>query len=157
MRAQVDLQYPPAKERPARGAAQPLSFRPGQAPSKGGAARLAWPEGSDGSRPSFADLLAGSLRREADMRAWFDAKLSYQHVRQTRAPKRLPRVLVVSTALADAEDLIWWQPYAAPKAPLRRTAAWLPPAVSIDARWQQSEVLCLFPMHFPFAFSGSCT
>lgn len=136
----MDLQYPAAKERPARAAAQPLSFRPGQGPPKAsGGALASWPEGA--RRPSFAELLAGSLRREADMRAWFDAKLSYQHVRQTRAPKRLPRVLVVSTALADAEDLIWWQPYggSGPKEG-RRSADWLPGAVAIDALWQQSEV-----------------
>ena len=88
----MDLRYPPAKERPARASAQPLSFRPGQAPQRSAGAQLTWPEGSDPARPSFASLLAGCLKREADMRAWFDAKLSYQHVRQTRLPKKLPKV-----------------------------------------------------------------
>lgn len=43
-------------------------------------------------RPSFSQLLAASLKPAADMRAWFDERLKYQHVQQQRLPKRLPTV-----------------------------------------------------------------
>ena len=91
----MDLQYPPSRERPVGAAAKQLSFRPGQAPPRAQRAfNLAslWPPGSDGDRPSFAGMLQRSLKREAELRAWFDAKLSYQHVQQTRLPKALPKV-----------------------------------------------------------------
>ena len=95
MPEQVELQYPPAKERPKAAAAKRLSFRPGQARPRTGGAAPQWPPGSDAVRPTFAALLAGSLRREAELRAWYDANLGYQHVRQTRLPKRLPKVLAL--------------------------------------------------------------
>ena len=43
-------------------------------------------------RPSFSELLAASLKPTADMRAWFDDRLKYQHVQQQRLPKKLPTV-----------------------------------------------------------------
>lgn len=63
-----------------------------QARPRTGSAAPQWPPGSDAARPTFSALLAASLRREAELRAWYDANLGYQHVRQTRLPKRLPKV-----------------------------------------------------------------
>ncbi|BDA40432.1 probable PAN2-PAN3 deadenylation complex catalytic subunit pan2 [Coccomyxa sp. Obi] len=136
---QVELQYPPAKERPTRAAGaadapQPLSFRPGEAPKA--AALPQW--APDQVRPSFSELLAASLKPAADMRAWFDDRLKYQHVQQQRLPKRLPTVLVVSCGLLDSADLLWWQPYHSH--PHRRSCAWLPAAIEVTSDYSTSQV-----------------
>ncbi|CAL8467279.1 g6816 [Coccomyxa elongata] len=147
---QVELQYPLAKERPTRAAGaadapQPLSFRPGEAPKA--ASLLQWapdqarcPSLNLGFRvrPSFSQLLAASLKPAADMRAWFDERLKYQHVQQQRLPKRLPTVLVVSCGLLDSADLVWWQPYHSH--PQRRSCAWLPGAIEVTSDYNTSQV-----------------
>ena len=43
-------------------------------------------------RPRFCDVLARSLRPQAELRAWFDEQLGYQPVQQTRIPLNMPNV-----------------------------------------------------------------
>ena len=43
-------------------------------------------------RPRFSDVLARSLRPQAELRAWFDEQLGYQPVQQTRIPLNMPDV-----------------------------------------------------------------
>lgn len=53
------------------------------------------------------------------------------------------QVLVLSSGLVDAEDLVWWQPYEsqAPTGDARRhDKAWLPAAIEVDSQWQASQV-----------------
>ncbi len=58
-------------------------------------------------RPSFSELLAASLKPTADMRAWFDDRLKYQHVQQQRLPKKLPTVRAhLPTLLVIAIELL---------------------------------------------------
>jgi PAB-dependent poly(A)-specific ribonuclease subunit 2 len=120
---QVDLQYPPPKERPGSGGAAAAAGAP--------------------PRPSFAQLLQRSLYTCAEMRAWFDPEVGYQLVRQEKVPAALPQVLVVSCGLEDRGDLAWWAPVAggepaagrgASSPPRRpRARAWLPFALAITA------------------------
>ena len=52
-------------------------------------------------------------------------------------------MLVLSSGLADAEDLVWWQPYQSqpPGSDGRRQSkAWLPMAIEVDSHWQASQV-----------------
>ncbi|CAL5225176.1 g7957 [Coccomyxa viridis] len=139
---QVELKYLPASERPTQtaGQAQPLSFRPGELPKQ--AAKLPqW--GPDQERPSFSALLASSLKADARMRAWYDASLGYQQVQQTRLPKALPKVLVLSCGLLDVTDLVWWQPHHNPleKDGIRRqSTAWLPGAIEVASDPDNAEV-----------------
>lgn len=63
---QVDLQYPPPKERP--GGTAGLTSGTAAAPASPDAAAAAGAAG----RPSFAALLQRSLKVQAEMRAWFD-------------------------------------------------------------------------------------
>ena len=74
---QVELHYPPAKERP-----------PMQPASGTGAVAKA----SKSKWPRFCDVLARSLRPQAELRAWFDEQLGYQPVQQTRIPLNMPNV-----------------------------------------------------------------
>jgi hypothetical protein len=53
------------------------------------------------ARPSFSELLAASLRPSAEMRAWFDDRLKYQLVQQSRVPMKLPKVGMCPPVLAD--------------------------------------------------------
>jgi hypothetical protein len=89
---QMDLLYPPAKDRPAGGSngGGPGAPPPGSAPNspdaKAGtrvaaAAAAAAAAGSTASRdasgrPSFAGLLQQSLKVQSEMRAWFDEEVS---------------------------------------------------------------------------------
>ncbi|KAL4430743.1 hypothetical protein ABPG75_005999 [Micractinium tetrahymenae] len=172
---QVDLQYPPAKERPGGGTsgrggtasnpastassplgrpaappATPPALSLGSASAPGSpdavavkaaaaAAAVAAAAGTGGaSRPSFAELLQGSLRVQSEMRAWFDEEVKYQYVRQTRVPRQLPTVLVINCGLQDREDLCWWQPYATAAEdsegnPVVRRRPWLPAAIAVTA------------------------
>eukprot|EP00884_Botryococcus_braunii_P016717 jgi/Botrbrau1/3729/Bobra.0363s0014.1 len=98
---QVELQYPPAKERPTR-ATDP--------------------------RPCFGELMARSLRPDDTLKAWFDDVLQYQPMRQTRVPVVLPPVLAVSCGLQDVEDLLWWQPYPAGN---NASRPWLPCLIKV--------------------------
>ena len=72
---QVDLQYPPAKDRPAV-----------QTVAGGGSSA------ADRKRPRFSAVLARSLQPQADLRAWFDEQHGYQPVQQMRLPLKLPNV-----------------------------------------------------------------
>ena len=74
---QVELHYPPAKDRP-----------PMQPASGAGTSAKA----SKSKRPRFCDVLARSLRPQAELRAWFDEQLGYQPVQQTRIPLNMPNV-----------------------------------------------------------------
>ncbi|KAL4432378.1 hypothetical protein ABPG77_001677 [Micractinium sp. CCAP 211/92] len=169
---QVDLQYPPPKERPAGGAgcaggtastpasaasspvvrlAAPPSAPPtlalGAASAPGSpdaAAKVAavvtaaGDASSGAARPSFAELLQGSLKVQGEMRAWFDEEVKYQYVRQTRVPKQLPTVLVINCGLQDREDLCWWQPCTVPAEdsegrPVVHRRPWLPAAIAVTA------------------------
>lgn len=76
--AQVELQYPAAKDRP------PMP------PVSAAGAKPAVP--SKSKRPCFCDVLACSLRPQAELRAWFDEQLGYQPVQQTRLPLNMPNV-----------------------------------------------------------------
>lgn len=122
---QVDLQYPPAKNRPAL--VPSVSSTPSMASfSAAAAAAAAAAAGGEGqaqgqglncssgsaasARHSFSDLLASSLHTVSEMRAWFDEAVSYQMVRQERCPVQLPQVLIVNAGLEDRGDLGWWQP-----------------------------------------------
>jgi PAB-dependent poly(A)-specific ribonuclease subunit 2 len=117
---QVDLQYPPPKDRPslssfstastngsAPGGTSPKNSDISSAEAGGGGSGAAT---EAFSRPSFADVLASSMHTVADMRAWFDEVVSYQLVRQERCPTNLPQVLLVNCGLEDRGDLAWWQP-----------------------------------------------
>lgn len=81
---QVELHYPPAKDRP-----------PVQAPAGGGASPKAAPSKKSNKRPHFCDVLAQSLKPQADLRAWFDEQVGYQPVQQTRIPLNMPNVRCV--------------------------------------------------------------
>lgn len=115
---QVDLQYPPAKERPGVGggggtggtASNPASaassplVRPSAPPSAPPALTLG-PASAPGSpdaaaaaravaagnalnttaRPSFAELLQGSLKVQSEMRAWFDEEVRQRSCLPVRA------------------------------------------------------------------------
>ncbi len=48
--------------------------------------------GGKSKRPRFCDVLARSLKPQADLRAWFDEQLGYQPVQQTRIPLNMPNV-----------------------------------------------------------------
>jgi PAB-dependent poly(A)-specific ribonuclease subunit 2 len=61
-------------------------------------------------RPSFGDVLAQSLLTSTEFRAWFNADLGYQMVRQDRIPCEMPNILVVACGLESEDDLVWWQP-----------------------------------------------
>ena len=91
---QVDLQYPPPKDRPSVTVADTGSNT----------------STADQNRPSFSDILAASLRPVNEMRAWYDEVVSYQHVKQQRCPLSLPQVMVVNCGLEDKADVAWWQP-----------------------------------------------
>ena len=91
------------------------------------------------NRPTFADVLAASLRTSVEMRAWFDEQVSYQFVRQERIPTALPEVLVVNCGLEDRENLAWWQPIRV-KAQDRNHTEWLPTTISIASSPKQWEV-----------------
>ncbi|KAL4859552.1 PAN2-PAN3 deadenylation complex catalytic subunit pan2 [Chlorella vulgaris] len=143
---QVDLQYPPPKERPtaATAAAPPAAAAaaagatPASPSAPAVATAVAAAEGAAAARPSFAGLLQQSLKVQAEMRAWFDEEVKYQYVRQTRVPRSLPQVLVVNTGLQDREDLAWWRPYTYTALDLQgeavtRQRAWLPAAVAVTA------------------------
>lgn len=75
---QVELHYPPAKDRPPM---QP-ALADGAAPKAVGKS----------NRPRFCEVLARSLRPQAELRAWFDEQLGYQSVQQTRLPLNMPNV-----------------------------------------------------------------
>ena len=77
---QVELHYPPAKDRPALASSAPP------------------PGGSKAKRPRFCDVLARSLRPQAELRAWFDEQLGYQPVQQTRIPLNMPNVSMAPPA-----------------------------------------------------------
>ncbi|KAL0035726.1 hypothetical protein WJX77_000104 [Trebouxia sp. C0004] len=113
---QVELHYPPAKDRP-----------PVQSPAANGATPKPAPAGNS-KRPRFCDVLACSLKPQADLRAWFDEQLGYQPVHQTRIPLNMPNVLAMTCGLTDGADLAWWQPW--------RTASthrpWLPWAIAVQ-------------------------
>ncbi|KAL0035268.1 hypothetical protein WJX79_009470 [Trebouxia sp. C0005] len=113
---QVELHYPPAKDRP-----------PVQSPAVSGASPKAAAAGKS-KRPRFCDVLARSLKPQADLRAWFDEQLGYQPVQQTRIPLNMPNVLAITCGLTDGADLAWWQPW--------RTASthrpWLPWAITVQ-------------------------
>lgn len=47
---------------------------------------------SKSKRLRFCDVLARSLRPQAELRAWFDEQLGYQPVQQTRIPLNMPNV-----------------------------------------------------------------
>mmetsp|Transcript_18769 Transcript_18769/g.48144 ORF Transcript_18769/g.48144 Transcript_18769/m.48144 type:complete len:1322 (+) Transcript_18769:261-4226(+) len=102
---QVELQYPPPSERPG--------------------------EKGSSQRPSFASLLVGGLRPQADLRAWFDEKHGYQMVRQMRVPTALPQVMVVNCGMQDRADVAWWQPWSGPDGGER---PWLPWAIEVETR-----------------------
>ena len=93
----VELAYPLAKARP-----EPWWETAG----RGSAAAAAAAVGG----PSFADLLAASLRADVCARAWFDADVGYAPVTSTRVPTALPPYLVVCAGLHDRGDLAWWAP-----------------------------------------------
>jgi hypothetical protein len=151
---QVDLLYPPAKDRPAGAAGTIRSGTasvPGSAPTSpdaksvassaaaaAAAAAAAGAAAGGAGRPAFADLLQQSLKVQSEMRAWFDEEVKYQYVQQTRVPKTLPQVLVVNCGLQDKEDLCWWQPvpYAAVDLegePVTRQRAWMPHAIAVTS------------------------
>ncbi|KAL0054988.1 hypothetical protein WJX82_005488 [Trebouxia sp. C0006] len=113
---QVELHYPPAKDRP-----------PVQSPTVSGASPKAAAAGKS-KRPRFCDVLARSLKPQADLRAWFDEQLGYQPVQQTRIPLNMPNVLAMTCGLTDGADLAWWQPW--------RTSSthrpWLPWAIAVQ-------------------------
>lgn len=113
---QVELHYPPAKDRP-----------PVQSPAVSGASPKAAAAGKS-KRPRFCDVLARSLKPQADLRAWFDEQLGYQPVQQTRIPLNMPNVLAMTCGLTDGADLAWWQPW--------HTASthrpWLPWAIAVQ-------------------------
>ncbi|KAK9820479.1 hypothetical protein WJX72_010776 [[Myrmecia] bisecta] len=64
-------------------------------------------------RPRFGELLRQSLRAEGELRAWFDDKLGYQLMKQSRVPLSLPQTMAISCGLQDLANLAWWQPYTA--------------------------------------------
>ena len=82
---QVELQYPPASQRPSvpGTAAAAAAAADSKAPSKGKA---------PATRPTFADILASSLVPTSEMRAWYSEERGYQSLRQTRVPVTLPQV-----------------------------------------------------------------
>ena len=50
---------------------------------------------------------------------------------------------MLSSGLADTEDLVWWQPYQSQPPTgdgCRRSKAWLPAAIEVDSHWQASQV-----------------
>jgi len=112
---QVELQYPPASQRPALEAAS-----------------------TSKTRPSFASLLAASMRTQSDLKAWFDEKHGYQMVRQTRVPTCLPKIIVVSCGMQDRKDLAWWMPV---KEAGGEEKPWLPWAVEVETQPQDWEVV----------------
>jgi PAB-dependent poly(A)-specific ribonuclease subunit 2 len=117
---QVDLQYPPPKDRPALSSFSTASTNNGTGGGASGGRddvgnRDAAAAAAAFARPSFADVLASSMHTVADMRAWFDEVVSYQLVRQERCPTNLPQVMLVNCGLEDRGDLAWWQPVRAEK------------------------------------------
>eukprot|EP00887_Chlorella_sp_A99_P005338 scaffold1.g5338.t1 len=143
---QIDLQYPPAKDRPPMASGLAQAPAGGAEPGGAAAAPGAGEADSSAGRPSFADLLRSSLKTQSEMRAWFDEEVKYQWVRQNRAPTGLPPVLTVNCGLQarDRGDLAWWQPVAEPGTdaegkPVVRKRAWLPFALAITLdpeRWE---------------------
>ena len=93
----VELAYPPAKAR-----LEPWWETAGRGSAAAAAAAV--------DKPSFADLLAASLRADVSARAWFDADVGYAPVTSTRVPTALPPYLVVCAGLHDRGDLAWWAP-----------------------------------------------
>ena len=81
MVGQVELCYPPAKDRP-----------PLQTQHTDNATQSDFSLGSKSKRPRFCDVLARSLKPQAELRAWFNEQLGYQAVQQTRIPLNMPNV-----------------------------------------------------------------
>jgi len=92
-----------------------------------------------GKRPSFADVLRGSIVREQTLRAWFNESKGYQPVVQERVPTSLPEVMVVGTGLHEPGHIPFWHPEegGAGGAPER---AWLPDVVEISYDVDSREV-----------------
>ena len=61
-------------------------------------------------RPSFAELLARSLRAETTTRAWFDEAAAYAWVKQSRMPLKMPKVMAIQCTAMCAADVALWQP-----------------------------------------------
>ncbi|KAK9796711.1 hypothetical protein WJX73_008700 [Symbiochloris irregularis] len=133
---QVDLQYPPAKERPtSQPSPKPKSKQPKAAPAAQLQPGYPLPAFAPGaSRPQFAELLTASLHQRNETRAWFDEAHGYQYVQQSRLPVGLPQVLAVSCGMFDRQDVVWWQPWQdTASAEEQQERPWLPFAIQVRA------------------------
>ncbi|EFJ51381.1 hypothetical protein VOLCADRAFT_87610 [Volvox carteri f. nagariensis] len=134
---EVDLQYPPSREKAARAAEEArqlgLNRLPGTAPSQ---------EDPPGSPPPpFSELLRRSLLAASATRAWLDEARGYALVRKVRVPLSLPPVLTVNVAPGDNKEAAWWLPNKGPDGEIPSGEAnRLPWALAVVSKTQLWEV-----------------
>ncbi|KAF8066299.1 Pan2 [Scenedesmus sp. PABB004] len=103
---------------------------PGARGGGGGVPGLSLGPGA-GERPSFGGLLANSLRAESVTKAWFDESCGYAHVRQSRVPLALPKVLAINCAMTSPAQAALWEP--------SRAGAGAPEPATPPAQQQQQQ------------------
>ncbi|KAG2497083.1 hypothetical protein HYH03_005077 [Edaphochlamys debaryana] len=132
---QVDLQYPPSREKAARAAEEARQLGLSRLPG------AALPEDPPGSTPPFAQLLRRSLLAVSATRAWVDEARAYALVRKSRVPLSLPPLLAINCAVGDSDEAAWWLPARGPDGTAPPGEAnRLPWALAIVSRPQAWEV-----------------